>query len=72
MGDTKRIKKMLSWSDSSSDEEDQDQELKEIEKQVIKHRRNLPVVHEPQKLSRKVDSNRITPKFLKVNLCALW
>ena len=66
MGDTKRIKKMLSWSDSSSDEEDQDQELKEIEKQVIKHRRNLPVVNEPQKLCRKVDSNRITPKFLKV------
>ena len=57
---------MLSWSDSSSDEEDQDQELKEIEKQVIKHRRNLPVVNEPQKLCRKVDSNRITPKFLKV------
>ena len=64
MGDAKRIKKMLSWSESSSDEEDQ--ELKEIKKQVISHRRNLPVVNEPQKLCRKVDSNRITPKFLKV------
>ena len=56
---------MLSWSESSSDEEG-DQELKEIKKQVISHRRNLPVVHEPQKLSRKVDPHKITPKFLKV------
>lgn len=65
MGDRKRIKKMLSWSESSSDEEG-DQELKEIKKQVISHRRNLPVVNEPQKLSRKVDPHKITPKFLKV------
>lgn len=71
MGDRKRIKKMLSWSESSSDEE-ADEELKEIKKQVISHRRNLPVVNEPQKLSRKVDSNKITPKFLKVKKVLCW
>ena len=62
----KSIKKMLSWSESSGDEEDES-ELKAIEKDVITNRRNLRVVNEPQFLSRKVDSNSINPKFLRVS-----
>ena len=63
----KSLKKMLSWSSSSEDEEEEEDELKVIEKDVITHRRqNLKVVDEPQLLSRKVDGNRINPKFLRV------
>ena len=60
----KNIKKMLSWSESDSEEEED--ELKAIEKDVIIHRRSLKVVDEPQLLKRKVDSNTINPKFLRV------
>ena len=60
----KNIKKMLSWSESSS--EDEGDELKAIEKEVITHRRKLRVVDEPQLLRRKVDTNTINPKFLRV------
>ena len=59
-----KLKKMLSWS---SDSEDEDEELKAIEKDVIIHRRNLKVVDEPQLLKRRVDSNTINPKFLRVS-----
>ena len=60
-----KVKKMLSWS-SDSDEEDEE-ELKAIEKEVIAQRRNLKVVNEPQLLSRKVDSHTINSKFLRVS-----
>ena len=57
-----KLKKMLSWS---SDSEDEDEELKAIEKDVIIHRRNLKVVDEPQLLKRRVDSNTINLIFLR-------
>ena len=62
-----KLKKMLSWSESS-DSEDEEDELKAIEKDVILHRRNLKVVDEPQLLKRRVDCNTINPKFLRVSL----
>ena len=63
----KKLKKMLSWSSDSSEDEN-DSELKAIEKDVISNRRsdNLRVVTEPQLLNRKVDTHRINPKFLRV------
>ena len=67
--DEKKLKKMLSWSDSSDDE--QDGELKAIKADVITNRRALKVVDEPQFLSRKVDSHRINAKFLRVYLHSL-
>ena len=63
----KKLKKMLSWSSDSSDDDENDSELKAIEKDVISNRRSdLRVVTEPQLLNRKVDTHRINPKFLRV------
>ncbi len=57
----KTVKKMLSWSDDSSDEDND--ETKEIKKVV----RGQRVVTSPQMLRRKVDGNRITSKYLRVS-----
>jgi hypothetical protein len=63
-----QIKKMLSWSDSS-DDENGDEEVKQIKKQIINQRqKHHPVVNEPQFLSRKVDGNRINNKYLRVSI----
>ena len=69
----KKMKKMLSWSSDSDDDDDEtkDQELKTIKHEVITHRRQtapINVVDEPQLLNRKVDSSRITTKYLRVKI----
>ena len=69
----KKMKKMLSWSSDSDDDDDEtkDQELKTIKHDVITHRRRtapINVVDEPQLLNRKVDSSRITTKYLRVKI----
>ena len=70
----KKMKKMLSWSSDSDDDDDdetKDQELKTIKHEVITHRRQtapINVVDEPQLLNRKVDSSRITTKYLRVKI----
>ena len=75
MDEKANAKKMLSWSsDSDDDDENEDEtkdhELKTIKHDVITHRRRtapINVVNEPQLLNRKVDSSRITTKYLRVN-----
>ena len=76
MDEKANAKKILGWSSDSDDDDDnenetKDQELKTIKHEVITHRRRtapLNVVNEPQLLNRKVDSSRITSKYLRVNL----
>lgn len=60
-GQKKKAKKMLGWSSSSeTDDNDDSKENRPVQNP------DLPVVAEPQLLSRKVPKNKICPAFLKV------